>query len=50
MAGLVGLGERDPGVLREARGDPFAVLAEQRVDDGGHVGGRRGGDGEILHS
>jgi hypothetical protein len=46
VAGQVGLGERDAGVLRELVGDPFAVLAEQGVDDRGHLGGGGGGNGQ----
>jgi hypothetical protein len=46
VAGQVGLGERDAGVLLELVGDPFAVLAEEGIDDRGHFGGGGVGNGQ----
>jgi hypothetical protein len=46
VAGQVGLGEGDAGVLLGVVGDPSAVLDEQGIDDRGHLGGGGVGDGQ----
>jgi hypothetical protein len=46
VACQVRVGEGDGGVLLKALGEPFAVLAEQRLDDHGHLSGCGGGDGQ----
>ena len=39
MAGQIGGGEDDPGVVRQLAGDPFAVFTKERIDGCWYVGG-----------